>query len=137
MFGMCIEEDPDTPTGGPADRDDDAGHSAQESGSSDAEDFKDNECPACEQAFGSQDKDRLWVTMFLHFSLCPLFLHFVGSHFAHSDSHFFLVLAWSHSFFYEMTSGSWHSYMSGHTDSTLNCSPNAFSSCAFCFLLLI
>lgn len=76
MFGMCIEEDPDTPTGGPADRDDDAGHSAQESGSSDAEDFKDNECPACEQAFGSQDKDRLWVTMFLHFSLCPLFFTF-------------------------------------------------------------
>ena len=83
MFGMCIEEDPDTPTGGPADRDDDAGHSAQESGSSDAEDFKDNECPACEQAFGSQDKDRLWVTMFLHFSLCPLFFYILLVHILH------------------------------------------------------
>ena len=59
MFGMSMEEEQISP-GGPPDGDD-AVESGQESGSSDSEDFKENECPACEQPFGSQDKDRLWA----------------------------------------------------------------------------
>ena len=71
MFGMSMEEEATSP-GGQRELDE-AEESANGSDSSDGEDFRENECPACEQTFGSQDKDRLWA--------------FVDSHVAHSTLH--------------------------------------------------